>query len=216
MNKNVLFSVLMVSVLSACKGKEEDELIPLITGTISPDHPSYNVSGEFEIYKAFAFDDQGTFYAYLSSNPDTHCGDVVNYLMVNGDVFNPENVLSPGKCNMMIKLSDWEGSVDVADDTTVSAQSAIGCAMGEGEFKYMTSGINDTDYYWTGQWWQGVPHGYQWSISGDRESGYTIDVDMYQFNGGFPQEEFDKYDAMGSVQGSIEAYICEGLVSTGL
>jgi hypothetical protein len=208
--------------LLACKAEEEEELIPFITGTVAPEHPEFDVTGEFEIYKAFAFNDQGTFWAYLSSNPETHCAEAVKYLNVGGDPYNPEEILSPGKCNMFIKISDWEGESSAKDDPSLSAQSAIQCAMGEGAFELTTIGTNDTDYYWTGKWWQGAPHGYEWNISGDRDgtadqqAGYEITLDIYELSGTFIHDEFNKYDASGSVSGTIDAYICEGLASTGL
>jgi hypothetical protein len=39
---------------------------------------------------------------------------------------------------------------------------------------------------------------------------------MSVYYGGFIREEFDKYEAFGTVSGSIDAYVCEGLASTGL
>ena len=74
--------------LSIACGEKEEELIPLLTGTVSPDHPEYDLSGEFTGYKAFAFDINNTFWTYISSNPNAHCGDVVNYLIVGSDPFD--------------------------------------------------------------------------------------------------------------------------------
>ena len=214
---------IVIGLMVSCKGEKEAEEIPsYINGTISvPDHPSISTSGEVSIYKAFAFDTNGTFLAYLSSNPESHCGDVTQYLTVGGDPYDPMEVLSPGKCNISIKLEDWpeDGSFTATDDAIIAAATSIECAMGEGSFEYTTLVSGDLDYYWVGDdatWWQGAPNGYVWDFSGVRGEGYTLDINMYEYSGGFIHEEFDKYDAFGSVQGTIEAYTCEGLGSTGL
>lgn len=212
-----------LAILGLCIGctgdKEEEELVSYINGTISPDHPTVDISGEISIYKAFAFDDNGTFFAYLSSNPEAHCGDITQYLTVGGDRYDPVEVLSPGKCNISIKLTEWEGSFSAMDDAIKAAATSIECAMGDGSFEYTTLQSDDTDYFWVGEdakWWQGAPQGYIWDFSGVRGEGYTLDINMYEYSGGFIHEEFDKYDAFGNVEGVIEAYTCEGLASTGL
>lgn len=217
-----LSQLLLVGALIACKGKEEEELQPFITGTVSPAHPELSVTGEFEIYKGFAFNDQGKFWMYLSSNPETYCADVIEYLS-SDQPYEPVNVLSPGKCNMWVKLSNWEGESTAKDDNILIAESNIQCAMGDGDFEYMIlDGDNEKDWYWTGSWWQGVPTAYEWSISGDREgdadnpAGYTIDLTMEEFRGSFIHREPDVYDGSGGVMGSMDLYICEGLASMGL
>lgn len=207
---------LLGMALMGCNGDKGEELIPLLTGSIAPDHPDYNVAGEFTGYRAFAFDDQGIFWAYISSNPETHCGDAVNYLQVNGDRYNPEEVLAPGKCNILIKLTDWNENFSASDDPLLAASTAIECAMGEGTFELMTLDTNDKDYFWTGQWWQGAPREFEWNFVGTRDEGYTLDINMSAYSGGFVHEEMLKYDAFGEVSGVMEAYVCEGLASTGL
>ena len=202
--------------LSISCGEKEEELVPLLTGTVSPDHPEYELSGEFTGYKAFAFDINNTFWTYISSNPNAHCGDVVNYLIVGSDPFDPVNVLSPGKCNMLIKLADQNGSASLENDPVAVAATAIECAMDEGEFTLMNLDGNGKDYYWTGKWWQGAPREYRFDIEGDRDSGYSLDIEMTVLNGGFIHEEFDKYEAYGSISGTMDAYVCEGLAATGL
>lgn len=214
--------LLIFAALFACKGEEEEEVLPFITGTVLPGHPEVEATAEFSIYKAFAFNDQGTLWMYLSSNPETYCTDVIEYL-TSSDPYDPVKVLAPGKCNMYIKLSNWTGESIAKDDNLLIAESNIQCAMGDGDFEYMIlEGDNEKDYYWTGNWWQGVPTGYEWEISGDHEgdadnpAGYNIDISMYEFSGGFIHMEPQKYDGTGNVQGSMEVYICEGLASTGL
>jgi len=219
--KNVS-KLLIVAALVACKGKEEEEVLPFITGSFSSGNSELDVTGEFEIYKGFAFNDQGKFWMYLSSNPDTYCGDVISYLS-SPEPYEPTTVLSPGKCNMWVKLSKWEGESVAKDDTILVAESNIQCAMGEGDFEYkILEGDNEKDWYWTGNWWQGVPTGYEWTISGDREgddenpAGYTIDLNMTDFRGSFIHQGPDVYEGSGSVQGSMDLYICDDLASMGL
>ena len=85
--------------------------------------------------QSFAFDINNTFWTYISSNPNAHCGDVVNYLIV-GIVILLINVLI-GKCNMLMKSADWEGSVSLENDPVAVVATAIECAMDEGEFSLM-------------------------------------------------------------------------------
>ena len=198
-----------------CSEKEE-EIEPLLVGTITPDHPEVSLSADFTGYKAFAFDINNTFWTYISSNPNAYCGDVVKYLNVGSDPFDPVNVLSPGKCNMLIKLTDWQGSVSLENDAVAVAATAIECAMGDGEFTLMNLDGNGKDYYWTGTWWQGAPREYRFDLEGDRDNGYVLDIEMTVLNGGFIREEFEKYEAYGTVSGVMDAYVCEGLASTGL
>lgn len=198
-----------------CSEKEE-EIEPLLVGTITPDHPEVSLSADFTGYKAFAFDINNTFWTYISSNPNAYCGDVVKYLNVGSEPFDPVNVLSPGKCNMLIKLADWQGSVSLENDAVAVAATAIECAMGDGEFTLMNLDGNGKDYYWTGTWWQGAPREYRFDLEGDRDSGYVLDIEMTVLNGGFIREEFEKYEAYGTVSGVMDAYVCEGLASTGL
>ncbi len=210
---NLLF--LGTLLLVAC-GEKEEEIEPLLVGTITPDHPEVSLSADFTGYKAFAFDINNTFWTYISSNPNAYCGDVVKYLNVGSEPFDPVNVLSPGKCNMLIKLADWQGSVSLENDAVAVAATAIECAMGDGEFTLMNLDGNGKDYYWTGTWWQGAPREYRFDLEGDRDSGYVLDIEMTVLNGGFIREEFEKYEAYGTVSGVMDAYVCEGLASTGL
>ena len=135
---------------------------------------------------------------YISSTPNAHCGDVVNYLIVGSDPFDPVNVLSPGKCNMLIKLADWQGSVFLENDPVAVAATAIECAMDDGEFTLMNLDGNGRII---------GPRGgkestqYRFDIEGDRDSGYSLDIEMTVMNGGFIHEEFDKYEAYGSISG---------------
>jgi len=193
---------------------DDDGLSVMISGTIQPD--GHDVTGSVRGYRAFAFDDGGDMIAYISSNPSATCANVVEYLS-GGDPVDPVNVLSGGYCNIYLRIYDnYESGYSASDDSLSAAGSSIGCAMGEGSFEYMTLDQDDTDYYWTGQWWQGVPEVFDWTFTGDRDQGYAFDISMTEYSGSFPYEEFDRYLATGAVSGVVTAEVCEGLASTGL
>jgi hypothetical protein len=214
--KMLKYSMVMVFSFLSCAGEKVEEPVPLLNGTIEPDHPEFTLSADFSGYKAFAFDINDTFWMYISSNPNSNCDAVSSYLNVGGDPFDPVDVLTPGTCNMMIKVSDWQGSFTAENDPIAVAATAIECAMGEGVFELQTPSWGNRDYYWTGTWWQGNPSEYRFDISGDRDDGYSLDIEMSVYNGGFIREEMDKYEAFGTVTGAMNAYVCEGLASTGL
>ena len=202
-------------VLIGCTGeKEEDELIPMLTGTITPDER--DVSGDFFGYRAFAFDANDTLGAYISSNPDATCESISEYLSGTNSEYDPSAVIEGGACNLFLKITDYDGSFSAQDDTIASAASSIECAMGEGEFTYTELGENDLGYYWSGKWWVGVPQEYTWDFSGDGENGYTFEINMTGYFGSFIQEEFDRYGASGDVSGTVTAESCEQIFSSGL
>ena len=219
----MLRPMMLTVALVACAGEKEEEMAAMMEGTIVPDHPEVSTSAEFTSYKAFGFDNNGKFIAYISSNPEAHCGDVVNYLNIGGDPYDPAEVLAPGKCNIMIKLAEgYEDGIELSDDPISAAATSIECAMGTGEFRLETRGEGQSqsrDYFWSGDdshWWQGAPQLYDWSFTGNFDQGYQLDITMNTYKGTFIHEEFTKYDADGLVQGSVQAYSCEGLASTGL
>ena len=209
-----MLRLFFIGLLVGCSGEKDDgEVEPMLTGTITPD--GRDVSGEFFGYRAFAFNANDTLGAYISSNPNASCGSITEYLTSNSR-YDPVDVLSPGACNLFLKISDYDGSLSAENDSIVSAASSIECAMGEGEFEYTELGENDVGYYWSGNWWVGVPQEYTWNFSGNSEDGYTFEIDMNGYVGSFIQEEFDRYAAVGQVSGTVTAESCEEIFSTGL
>ena len=213
----------------ACSGdddtssKELGEIAAMMSGTIttegSPDGGD-DLTGEFSIYRAYAFNAQvgnsQMMGAYLSSNKNATCDTVAEYLNVSGEAYNPENVLSPGKCNMFIKLTaDYEDGISLENDSMAAISSGITCAMGEGEFSYSELGENDIDYFWTGELWTGNVENYSWDIEGNVESGYTLDISMSTYTGFFTQSALGEFPASGTVSGTVTAEACAGIFSTG-
>jgi hypothetical protein len=226
-----MYRLTALAIIAACSGEEALKEGPeaMLTGSVTPE--GMDVSGDFAGYSAFAFDDQGVFVAYISSNPDTNCANVSEYLRTDRTRMDPEEILVGGKCNMFLKIEGFEGSFSADSDPFASAASSIECAMGEGEFRYSSiemaaEGVeyndctpgsgSDCDYYWTGKWWVGVPRDYSWSFSGSHSEGYQLDIEMSTYSGSFIHEEFARYDAFGEASGSVTAYTCENLASTGL
>ena len=220
--------IIFFAILSACteiKDSGDAPPVPMLTGTITPDTPAPSgetVSGEFFGYQAFSFLVGEKFVSYISSNPNATCANVVSYLNITGDPYDPVNVLQPGGCNMYIEVEGFTGSgYSASNDITQSASSAIACAMGEGTFEMATFDSDDTDYFWVapdggpGAWWQGVPQMFSWDFS-ESEDGHTLDISMSSYTGSFIYEEFASNPASGSVSGMVQAELCEGLASTGV
>ena len=115
------------------KDSGESPLEPMLTGTILPDTPApsgESVSGEFFGYHAFSFLVDDKFVTYISSNPNSTCSKVVDYLNINGDPYDPVDVLEPGGCNMYIEVEGFtDGSYSASNDVIASASSAIACAI---------------------------------------------------------------------------------------
>ena len=220
--------IISFALLGACtdiKDSGEDALVPMLTGTIAPDTPApsgESVSGEFFGYRAFSFLVGEKFVSYISSNPNATCSNVVSYLNINGDPYDPVNVLQPGGCNMYIEVVGFtETGFSASDDITQSASSAIACAMGEGTFEMATFDSDDTDYFWVapdggpGAWWQGVPQVFSWDFS-ESADGHSLEISMRSYTGSFIYEEFASNPASGTVTGTVESELCEGLASTGV
>ncbi len=210
-------------LLIACKGDAEKEgsLEAMLTGSIYQE--DFEISAEFTGYKAFAFDDQGTFLAYISSNPEANCSSVSEYLNIEANTanqataFDPNLVLLPEYCNLFIKLDDFEGSFFAEDDNVATAASSMECPMGPGSFDWTVQG-SDSGYYYSGKWFTGVPRTYTWDISGSHAEGYTLDIEMSTYDGNFTQDldaETRRYDATGDVSGRVSAFTCNELATTG-
>ena len=135
------------------------------------------------------------------------------YLRTTADPIDPSTLFEPGTCNLMLKTANYAGSWVAENDRLESASSSISCNMGEGEWEYET-GAN-SGYYWSGNWWAGFPTEYKWDISGDRDSEYSIDIEMSGYEGSFPREEFSRYPATGLVQGDFKAQPCMEIGQSG-
>lgn len=204
-----LFAILA----SACSGGKDDSAGGgSLAGVISTTDGTG--TGRIDVLHAYGFDINGTFVGYLSSNAGTTCANLVDYLS-SKDPYDPKDILVGGGCNIYLR-SDFEGSLEASNDPIAVAGMSISCAMGDGEFVLETRDDDDRDYYWSGQWWQGYPTSYDLSLSGDRDAGYTISLDMDAYKGGYIYESMDEILATGSVSGEIAIEPCSGLGSTGL
>lgn len=224
----VAIGLAAVVVLGACKGEDADSgsadgPVAYIKGSLGPD--GEDITGEFAVYKAVAFDQGGRFLAYLSSDPEASCDNIVDYLYTDGDPYAPDDVINGGHCNMFLAIDGYEDGLNHTWDRSmeggtgfdaIGAGTSIACAMGSGEFVYEQRDNDDEDYFWSGRWWQGSPKDYTFAFSGSGEGGYTLDLTMSEFDGEWPYEGFDSHPASGNVSGTIEAEYCQGLATTGL
>ena len=208
----------LASLFSLFGCNENKGPVAMLTGTITPDNQTEGeeIFGDFLGYKAFGFDDQGTFVTYISSNENATCDDISKFINIEGNSADIFNVLSPQKCNMFMKITDFNGSLTASDDPFVAAGSNIMCPMGDGEYEYENLGNgNGNDYVWTGREWHGIPSEFSWDFQGDTTNGYTLDIDMTAFQGAFIKEELAKYGAQGHVQGIVDVEVCSSLATSG-
>lgn len=212
-------------LLAACNSyppKDESE-DPGITGKISMDERSG--SSKFEVFRAFSYDTEGKFIAFLSSNSAATCEDASAYLSgeetVNGGQF-----MRGGTCAMTIIIKPpygfggtdfYEGS-DRASDTGgevgVAANTLIECEIGNGAFKIRQE-PEDDEYWWTGKWWTGAPVDFAWKIDGGDGDKTFIQVEMSTYSGGLPNNgQPEGIPASGEVTGSTFAEWCPGLAGS--
>lgn len=209
--------VWMICLLIACAGDEGEADGPVVQleGTIQENVT--RIEGEVAIYHGFAFDQGGVFISYLSSNPESDCDSITDYLQDHSGYYDPSDVLVGGACDIYYKISSaYEGEIAASDDPMVAAGMAINCYMGEGGWILETRDSDDTDYYWQGEHWQGHPTGYDLSLTGGDGSGYSLDLNMTEYDGNFIYEDFDNDPASGSVSGTVELDWCPGLGTTPL
>lgn len=211
----------LLVLLGGCAGGGEDDTGgsaggDMLTGTITPDGASH--SGEVAIAKAFAFDQGGKFIVYMSSDPAATCDKVYDYLGGSDKAYDPVDIFNDGYCNMFVLMgSGYDGGVEAQDDVVVGAGTAIECPMGDGQWVYETRDGDDKDYFWDpeSQWWVGHPETYSYSFSGSGESGYTLDIDMSYYDGGYPYLEWENTPATGEVSGTVNAEYCQPLATLG-
>lgn len=186
-------------------------VVPMLEGTLTPE--GHDLSGDFFGYQAFGFDNEGTLLIYIASHKEASCETVAPFLRTTADPIDPSILFEPGSCNLMLKTANYAGSWEAENDRMESASSAISCNMGEGEWLYET-GAN-SGYYWSGKWWVGFPTEYTWSVTGDRDSEYIVDIEMTGYEGSFAREEFSRYAATGTVKGTVTVQPCMEIGQSG-
>jgi len=184
---------------------------PMLEGSLTPE--GHELNGDFFGYRAFGFDNQGVLLVYIASHREATCESVAQYIGFESEPIDPSTIYEDQSCNLMIKTTGYEGSWEVSDDRIQSASSSINCNMGDGEWEYQHGA--DSGYNWTGKLWAGFPILYSWNISGDRDSEYILDIEMTEYEGSFPREEFSRYPAFGNVSGTVTAEACIELGSSG-
>ena len=183
----------------------------MLSGSLTPE--GHELSGDFLSYRAFGFDNQGILVVYMASNREATCESVSQYIGFDADPIDPSTIYEPQSCNLMLKTTGYEGSWEVSDDRLQSASSSINCNMDEGEWEYQTG--EDRSFNWSGKLWAGFPTKYKWNISGDRDSEYILEIEMSEYEGSFPREEFSRYPANGNVTGTVQAEVCMEMGSSG-
>jgi len=211
-------------VLAACAGEDkggegEGDDEPMITGTISPTDEDF--SGEVSIMRAFGFDAGGKVFIFSSSNADATCDNSYE-MLISSDPYDPVDIFEPGFCNFTVAVpSGYEGEVQVTDDL-LSITPAFQCPMGDGAFEYtdiLDDGNTEKDYYWipSDQYWTGVPHSFDITVSGSGEDGYTVDATMSSFEGEFAQTgSIDPAPASGNVGGTMDVEYCSKFGTIGI
>ena len=207
-------SSILCCLLLACGGKGEDSGAPTpqVEGTITIE----GMAGEVALYRGFGFDAGGTMLAYLSSNPAADCGMIYDYLLVQDTPYDPTGTVLPGTCDIFMRLSAYEGSAAGEDDPMAAAGLVINCALGDGAFELQTRDGQDTDYYWTGDWWQGRPTDFAFALSGGDGSDYDLSLEMSAYAGNFIYEDMTDRPGTGAVTGAMTIEWCTDLGSTGL
>ena len=185
----------------------------MLSGTIDSDGSSGDVAG----VEAFGWDDGDKLLFYVSSTPGVTCDSLSEYLSASGE-FDPSSVLTAGMCDFFFRLSDSydSGGWSVETGDLMGAGAVVNCAMEDGTWELETRD-DDTDYYYTGRWWQGTPDQYSYTFSGGGEGGtYTAELEMSSYSGSFIYEDFVADEGSGNVSGTVTAEWCGGLGTTGL
>ena len=204
--------------VAACNGETDSAgdaaITPQVTGDIAM--VGQDAEGRVEIFKAYGIDQGGRVMLYLSSNPDLTCPMAAELLSTHDGPFDPTDYIVGGTCDFFIKKDEYDGvEMTFTDDPFGRAGWAINCFTGDGAFEFQdrTDG-GDDGIYWTGRKWLGYPTVYSYTITGGNEEPYTLQLDLQEYDGGFPEEGLDSYPATGSVVGTVEAQWCPDLGRT--
>jgi hypothetical protein len=203
--------------ITACDKVEDTgtagSLEPQLSGTISI--IGQDAEGRVEVFHGFGIDQGGTVLMYLSSNPNLTCQDAAEMLGDHEGPFDLGEYIVGGTCDIFIRKDDYTGELSFTDDPFGRAGFTINCFTGDGSFEFENrSDGGDDGYYWSGRKWQGYPTVYSYSITGGSEAAYTVDLDLREYAGGFPDEGLDSYVATGDVVGTVNVEWCPELGRT--
>lgn len=207
--------------LLGCNKEEGDSaaqeaLQPQVTGTIVV--PDQGAEGRVELYHGYGVDAGGTVMMYLSSNPNLTCDMAAEILSDRDNPLDFTDYIAGGSCDVFIKLIEqYPGEVSFTDDIEGRVGMTINCYTGDGSFQYeQRDDGGDDGYYWSGRKWQGNPTVFSYGITGGNESDYTVDLNLVEYEGNFPDEEDagTKYIASGTIQGTVNVEWCSDLGRT--
>jgi len=188
-----------------------------IEGTVTV--PSRGHSASIFWDTAVAYDDGSTFLAYFTGAEGASCSTIAEFLGPNDGPTRKDKVLQGGSCTLMIKIEDWSGesiATRSASDTEYShpgASSVLHCNFGDGEdWVRETRNEEYEDYYWSGDYFLGIPQVYSWDIAGDA-SGSDLQLSFSQFDGNIQEESPERLSASADIQGEITASWCGDLAT---
>ena len=193
--------MLLLSLL-ACNSTPEGVSL---TGDIALD--DIDEQGEIAVLSAYGLAQDGKLIAYLSSAPDVSCADMVAHLTPGDNTDDPTTVFDDNHCNLFMSLPDWDDGFAATDDPLALAGFSITCPLGEGEFVFEERDTGDTDFYWSGPYWQGHPQSYDIAIT-PSEDGYEMTMDMTDYTGHLIYESLEDYDATGITTGEMAIVEC--------
>jgi len=193
---------------------QADTAPPVDTGPTRPEDGFYGdivddevgLTSTMVVEKAFGLAIKDTLIVYLSSSPAADCKSVTEYL-TPGVVVDPTAIRPPERCDMYLKVANWDGSFEAEDDRLAMVYSAMTCGFGPGKFVYEERGKGDFDYYYSGRWWQGIPEAFNLSVT-ETSDGFHLEGEMTVFDGTFVYEELSEVKAHGLVWGEVEIEPC--------
>jgi len=196
-------------LLLACK--EEAKTFDVDLGTIVADRAGE--SADVSAVSAYGFNDFGHALLYFTGKPDVSCELVTEFLTAN-DIWDASQVREAGFCEFYVTMS-YEGSATHVQDDLLAAYPGLNCAMDDGEWVYETHNT-DTDYYYNGPYWQGMPEAFSLDVSGGDSAPFELSLDMDSYSGGFIYDDMTAEPANGAVAGTIQLEWCPDLSNTPL
>lgn len=195
--------VLPLLLLSACG------FDPGIEGTL--DFVQDQVQGTLSSATALGYAEGGRFIAWISHSPDATCQDAATWLDSSTAPTDLTPLFGSGDCGALW-VAAYPESGTVYSDAEPGLTTVVNCALGEGSWVYETHG-DDTDWYWSGHWWQGFPTAWTVTVEGSSEDDpIRVEALMDGFLGNFIYEDMGgSHPADGGVTGSVTTTWCPEL-----
>jgi hypothetical protein len=207
---------LLAALVLGCAEEEEkdDGTGIMIEGTISLD--DRDGAAIVRGVRAFGYNADGRMLVFISNNTDATCNGVSELLGSGGATVDPSDIYVAGTCYMLIAVDGYDGGFshtysEGTGDYSLAVSSAIGCAMGDGDFELVDT-VNGPGYQWTGTWWVGAPTAYAWDFTGGDGDDLELDMRMTRYQGSLPlSTEYVEVQAEGIVEGVVTAKWCPEL-----